>query len=113
MSNYLLDTFFRAGLIEAWGRGTLRILQDCKLAQAPIPIFKYHLGGFSIEFDLKTSDKIIELIKQKPNITIKALATIMGISDRAVEFQLQNLKKNNQITRKGGKKGGEWIIIGQ
>jgi ATP-dependent DNA helicase RecG len=60
----------------------------------------------------KTSDKIIELIAQKPNITIKELATRMGISGRAVEFQLQNLRNNHQIARKGGKKGGKWEIIG-
>jgi ATP-dependent DNA helicase RecG len=45
-------------LIEAWGRGTLRILNDCKMAGAPIPIFQYNFSGFIVEFDLKTSDKL-------------------------------------------------------
>lgn len=41
---------FRAGLIEAWGRGTIKIINECKIAKLPRPIFKYDLSGFILEF---------------------------------------------------------------
>ena len=49
----IANTFFRAGLIEAWGRGTLRILDDCRLAKTPIPVFQYDFGGFIVDFKMK------------------------------------------------------------
>ena len=127
----IANTFFRAGLIEAWGRGTLRIVNDCKLAGAPIPTFQYNFSGFIVEFDLKsldktsdkpsdktsdkpsdkTSDKILEFIKEQPKTTIKALAEIMGVSTRAIEIHLQNLKQNHKIIRNGGKKTGNWEVL--
>jgi ATP-dependent DNA helicase RecG len=159
----IANAFFRAGLIEAWGRGTLRILSDCKAANAPIPIFQYGFSGLIVEFDLKssekasdkvektsekaektsekasdkvektsektsdkvektsekasdkvekTSEKILDLIKHKPKITIKELAELTSVSARVVETHLQNLKQNHKIIRRGGRKTGEWEIIG-
>ena len=37
----IANTFFRSGLIEAWGRGTLKILNECKKANIPVPVFRY------------------------------------------------------------------------
>jgi len=36
----LADVFFKAGLIEAWGRGTMKITDECKKAGLPEPEFK-------------------------------------------------------------------------
>ncbi len=36
----IANTFFRAGFIEAWGRGTLKIIKECKKADLPEPEFK-------------------------------------------------------------------------
>jgi ATP-dependent DNA helicase RecG len=57
----IANAFFRAGLIEAWGSGTLRIMTDCEAANASIPIFQYHLSGFGIEFPFKMSGKNEEM----------------------------------------------------
>lgn len=43
-------TFFRAGLIEAWGRRTVRIIFKCLKYGIPVPIFNYDFASFSIEF---------------------------------------------------------------
>jgi len=48
-------TFFRAGLIEAWGRGTIKIMQACKLAGLPAPVFTYEPSGLTIEFKGKVA----------------------------------------------------------
>ncbi|PKM99774.1 MAG: transcriptional regulator [Elusimicrobia bacterium HGW-Elusimicrobia-2] len=45
----IANTFFRAGLIEAWGRGTLKIISECVKAKMPVPEYKYDLSGFIVE----------------------------------------------------------------
>ncbi|MEN9609653.1 MAG: hypothetical protein RLZZ628_467 [Bacteroidota bacterium] len=119
----IANVFFKAGLIEAWGRGTLRMLDDCKLAGTPLPIFQYDFSGFIVEFQWtisdklsdklsdKTSDKVLDLMRNQPNITIKQLSAFLGIATRVVEFHIQNLKKEHKIARKGGKKSGEWMLL--
>ena len=44
----LADVFFKAGLIETWGRGTIKITEECTKAKMPEPDFKEEFGGFSI-----------------------------------------------------------------
>lgn len=115
-------TFFRAGLIEAWGRGTLKILEECMQFGIPEPIFKYDLSGFWIEFaagekknvgDMsgKTSGKILTLIKEDAYITIPELSKKDGVTERSIERNLQKLQKANLVVRVGGAKGGYWKIV--
>ena len=49
----IANVLFRAGLIEAWGSGILRMISDCQKENTPPPIFKYDFSGFIIEFDAK------------------------------------------------------------
>ena len=39
------NTFFRAGMIEAWGRGIQRITGACREADTPVPVWKVEAGG--------------------------------------------------------------------
>lgn len=64
----IATTFFRAGLIEAWGRGTLKIMEECRKANLPSPVFSSDSSGFGIEFKKapektsgKTSGKVLPL----------------------------------------------------
>ena len=41
----IANAFFRAGEIEAWGRGIERIVEACKGTGTPEPQFKYDGGG--------------------------------------------------------------------
>jgi ATP-dependent DNA helicase RecG len=114
----IATAFFRAGLIEAWGRGTLKIVRECKESRLPAPIFTYDLSGFRIEFKKeagksseKSSEKIIEMLRTNGSLTIADLADHIGISTRAVEKQLAKLKKENIISRVGSFKGGYWKVI--
>ncbi|TFG89477.1 MAG: winged helix-turn-helix transcriptional regulator [Gemmatimonadales bacterium] len=43
------NAFFRAGQIEAWGRGSQRILESCREAEAPEPRIQYEPGDLWIE----------------------------------------------------------------
>ena len=44
------NAFFRAGAIEAWGRGVQRILDACREAGAPAPAIRYQPGDLWVEF---------------------------------------------------------------
>jgi ATP-dependent DNA helicase RecG len=46
----LADVFFKAGMIEAWGRGTVKIVDECKKAGLPEPEFREEFGGLSVHF---------------------------------------------------------------
>ena len=122
----IANTFFRAGLIEAWGRGTLKIVRECKDAGLPAPIFAYDLSGFRIEFKKgvgkgsgkssgkgsgKSSGKIVELLKSNGSLTIPEIASHLEISTRAVEKQIANLKAENRIRRVGSLRGGYWEVV--
>ena len=68
-------------------------------------------SGKTFESSGKTSDKIIVLIEKNSSITIPEMSQILKISTRAVEKQLNNLKKSNQIKRIGSAKTGHWESI--
>ncbi|MBN2681924.1 MAG: putative DNA binding domain-containing protein [Bacteroidales bacterium] len=59
----------------------------------------------------KTSEKILELIKEDNNITINELTEKIGVSQRSIERNLNNLQKDNRLIRVGGRKEGHWKII--
>ena len=65
----------------------------------------------TIKSSQKSSQKILELIKQNPYITTTEMAENLKISRRAIAKQITNLKENNQIRRVGPDKGGYWEVI--
>ena len=58
-----------------------------------------------------TKSKILKEIKANPIISAKQLADILGITSRAVEKNLAQLRESNTIRRIGPDKGGHWEII--
>jgi ATP-dependent DNA helicase RecG len=59
----------------------------------------------------KTSGKIIELIKENEFITLPEIAERIGITERSVERNIQNLQKERIICRVGPAKGGHWEVV--
>lgn len=59
---------------------------------------------------IKSREKIIALLESNPNMTTKTIAEAIGISVKAVEKHLTNLKKSGEIERVGPDKGGHWIV---
>lgn len=59
----------------------------------------------------RTTERIIRLIRENPQITNKELAEACGITEDGVYWNTKKLKKNNIIRRVGGKFGGHWEIV--
>ncbi|MBO7541710.1 MAG: winged helix-turn-helix transcriptional regulator [Bacteroidales bacterium] len=61
----------------------------------------------------KSVEKIIRAIKENPQITVKELTTLIGLSRRGVEKNIKNLKQKGIIRRVGPDKGDHWEVIPQ
>ena len=79
------------------------------------PVGELILAGDSAKGPLKSSEKssekILRLIKTKPTISAAEIAQEIGITSRAVEKQIDILKKAGMIRRIGPAKGGRWEVI--
>ena len=116
----IFDLAHRLRYVEKIGSGIKRI-------RNLVPDVKFEIGSnwfrvifkrkvrfpekFPERFPEKTPDRILYIIENNPQITIKQIAEILGISDRAVKKWLQKLKKEKKIERVGPAKGGYWKVL--
>ena len=63
------------------------------------------------ESSQKSSQKILELMRQNPAITTMELAQLLNISRRAIAKQTALLKEKGLIRRIGPDKGGHWEVL--
>ncbi|KAA0224678.1 winged helix-turn-helix transcriptional regulator [candidate division KSB1 bacterium] len=118
----IANVFFRAGMIEAWGRGIARILEACKAARLPEPEINYEKTGLWFGFHFSeqqmgsttqetTQEKILALLRTNPTITRKAMAVELGFSDDGIKYHLGKLKSAGIIRHVGSTKAGRWEIL--
>ncbi|MCR4293223.1 MAG: winged helix-turn-helix transcriptional regulator [Candidatus Kuenenia sp.] len=122
----IANALFRAGMIEAWGRGIEKISQAClesgssrfEIQHEPngLWLIFFFPGGktsaeTTVETTVETPDAIIRLMAEKPDITLAEIAAHIEKSVRTVERAAAKLKKEGKITFKGPKKGGRWEIL--
>jgi len=67
--------------------------------------------AISLESSGKSSGKILALLRANATITIPEIASAIGISERAVEKHLANLRQSNAVRRIGPAKGGKWEVV--
>ena len=124
----IANTLFRSGYIESWGRGTIKMIRECKQAGIPEPIFKYDSSDISIEFrkdiynekHLKTlnlSDrqvKAILFVKDKGKITNSDYQTLNDVSKATATRDLTELTETHKILKRTGDigVGTNYILIG-
>ena len=58
-----------------------------------------------------TQEKIIDLIKENPDITQTEMASKLGITRDGISYNIKQLKDNGIIERTGSTKKGSWKII--
>lgn len=134
----LADVFFKAGYIEAWGRGTVKIVEVCRKSRLPEPEFSELTGGFLVSFSKgkdvapekeaveksdeptekatektteSTTEKILAVLRKHPEISARGIAQKTGISYHTVDWNLRVLKRKQCIRRIGPDKGGYWAIF--
>jgi ATP-dependent DNA helicase RecG len=120
------NAFFRAGMIEAWGRGIERILEACRSAGTPEPELRCEPSGMWVEFPFPkgqageatqettqetTQERILALLGLEPSITRVELARRVGVTPDGVKYHLAKLKSAGAIRHVGPTKSGYWEIL--
>ena len=122
----IANAFFRAGEIEAWGRGIERILSACMEADIQMPEWNFDGSGLWVTFLFKNDQKndqkdvqkklterqkdILSLLSSDGTLTIEEMSKRLGISEKTIYRELSLLKANGHIERKGSKTKGEWVV---
>ncbi len=120
-------SFFKAGFIDAWGRGYKKIREGFEGAGLTMPKVENFCGGVRVtlqrknvvesvektsqKMSQKTSQKIIELIRNNAEITTQEMAEYIGINRRNITRNIKKLQDQKIIIRVGGDKGGHWEVV--
>jgi len=104
---------------------------DCIAHGVPGPVLRYETVGLWVEFENripeetalegtekptekhigKTGVKIIQVMRENPDVTIDDLAEKLSRSTSAIEKQIAKLKDLEVIQRVGPDKGGHWEVL--
>ncbi|WP_026905514.1 ATP-binding protein [Pedobacter glucosidilyticus] len=127
----LADVFYKAGFIESWGNGTLKISEICSKMGLPEVLFEQNEYQFSVtifaksfineheneheneyenEHENERLKSLILEIKKNKFISINQLAEKLGVNRSTVTRDLNKLKEARQLNRKGSAKGGYWEV---
>jgi ATP-dependent DNA helicase RecG len=108
----IADVAFKGGYIDAWGRGTIKILDTCKAAELPEPEMQELDGGFSITLFKNTLTegqltklglnarqvKAVFFVKEKGKITNKDYQSLNGCSRNTASNDLADLVQKGLFT---------------
>ena len=131
VNEILANIFLQLRISERSGRGVPKIIgvygkDSIKVEKnrvtVTIPFNKINVNEFKIvsnkvsnkvtnKVTNKTEDKIIELIRDNPNITINQLTIKTGLSEPAIKKNLRQLKQKELIKRVGSNKTGYWEVL--
>ena len=128
----IANTFFRAGEIEAWGRGIDRIITACKNDGFSTTTFKFEYPErATTQYDQDTTQKtiqktiqkaiqnlseqqeaILSFLKEHQKATRKEISeSLPNITEDGVKYNLSRLQELGLLERVGGRKQGYWQII--
>lgn len=117
-------TFFRAGLVESWGRGISKIIEECKQAGLLEPKIEELAGGVAITlYKNKTNPeflatlplnerqlKALEYLKKEPFITNGIYRDLYDITERTALRDLTELVRLQILKKEGVGKGTKYVL---
>ena len=121
----IADVSFKGGYIDAWGRGTIKILDTCKQAELPEPEMKEQDGGFIItlfkdnlteeqlsKFGLNERQlKSVLLVKEKGKISNADFQELFGVSKATATRDLIDLVEKFELFEKIGQTGAGTVYV--
>jgi len=120
----IADVCFKGGLIDSWGRGTLRIIDTCKEAGLPEPELIERDGGFLVtlfknnltEEQLKKlglNERQVDAIlfyRSKGEITSSEYAAKYNITDRMARNDLRGLAEKELLKKHSDNKLSKYVF---
>lgn len=108
---------FRSGYIESWGRGTLKIIKECRQAGIPEPVFNHDSSDITVEFrkDIYFAEyleslglnerqvKAVLCVKEKGKITNRDYQSLYSVSKATATRDLSELEGKQLLVNKGTK----------
>ena len=120
----IADVCFKGGYIDAWGRGTLKIINSCKEAELPAPEMKEFDGGFLVTLfkDVLTKEQLKKLglnerqikavwyVKENGKITNKEYRDINELSDEGSRIDLNDLVDKKILIPQGRGRNTHYVL---
>ncbi len=120
----IADVFFKAGYIDAWGHGTIKMIDECIKVKLPEPIYEEVFGGMQVTFlkNIYTEEYLIKMglnarqtkavlyIKANEHITTSIYSTENKVTDRTALRDLNELIEKKMIYKTGEKKGAKYFL---
>lgn len=127
----IANAFYRAGYIEAWGRGIQKICESCRELGAADPEYTVMGDDLTVKFTALESakisnfkipkhqdevlddvldERIVGELQRDAGLRQKELANLLHTSVPSVQRAMGRLKENGRIVRKGGKRFGHWEV---
>lgn len=123
----IADVFYRRGIIERWGRGTLKILELAERAGLPPPEFEDRLGEVTVRFrpgvrrtldaqgpDLSESQQeIVTALVRHGAMPLREIRSVLGwtSSERALQYNLAALREMGIVELRGTRRGARWSLV--
>ena len=120
----LAEACFKGGYIDAWGSGTVKIINACKAAGLPEPAMEEKWGGFIVTLfkdrfseeqlqQLGLNDRQIDAIlfyKGKGEVTGNEYAKRYEIAERTARVDLSDLVEKKILYKKGETKSVKYVF---
>ncbi len=121
----IANALFRSGYIEAWGRGTIKMINECVQFGIPKPVYFCDMSGFWVEFRkenlnpeyLKTLGlnerqiKAIEYVKSKGKIANSDYQAIFKVSRNTASRDLADLVSKDILKASSSKGAGSFYEL--
>ena len=133
----IANTFFRAGFIEAWGRGIEKIKDSCVEAGNPMPEYAVKKEDIMVTFKSLITDttqdttqavtqgtthvdvnaiensipmRILKVIGDNPTLSQSQIAEMLGEKHDTIKYHMRKMRLSGVIKRVGSSQKGKWII---
>ena len=124
----IANAFYRAGYIEAWGRGIQKISYTCIAIGAKEPVNKIHGEDIMLTFrsidslgknitqttqtttQAPLDEKILQTINLHPEWSQKQMAEALDVGVYIIKYYIRKLKDKDRRERIGSSQKGYWKI---
>ena len=137
----IANTMFKAGFIDTWGRGFIKIREGFEGAGMPMPKVENFCGGVQVTIErtkfvqmtnvgdnvgdnvggdvggqkvaklAERQRKMLDLIKENPRMSANEMSEVLSVTQRTIERDLAAMQKQGIIIREGNVKSGRWVIL--
>ncbi|GAB3220700.1 ATP-binding protein [Spirosoma arcticum] len=121
----LAMAMFRGGLVETWGRGTLKMISECRAWGLPDPVFEDKQGGVWVTFfaDRYQEDRLrqaglnerqikgVLYTKQQERITNADYQRLNNCSRNTASADLKELIQQGWVKQQGTKGAGSFYVL--